>query len=63
MEAIGLSISVGQLGIYFWLPKSFASHLQVADKFIMLPSMICNLNYLNEIRRILGLDVGVCQKN
>jgi hypothetical protein len=59
METVGLRIGVSKFGIYLWFTKGFASHLQIANEFIMLARMAGDLDYLSEIRRVLGFDVRI----
>lgn len=59
MEAIGLGIRVGQLGIDLWLAKALAGHLEVTNQIVVLVCPSRDLNDLAEVGGVLGLDIGV----
>jgi hypothetical protein len=59
MKTVGLGIGVGEFGVNLWFSKSFASHLQIANEFIVLACMATDLDHLSEIRRVLGFDVRI----
>ena len=59
MQTVSLGIGVSEFGINLWFTKSLASHLQIANKFIMLACMAGDLDCLYEIRRVLGFNVRI----
>ena len=59
VEAVGLGVRVGQFGVDLWLAEALAGHLEVANQVFVFVCSSRNLNDLVEVRRILGLDVGI----
>jgi hypothetical protein len=59
VQSVGLCVSVGELGVHLWLPQGLASHLQEADKVVVLAGVVGDFDNFNEVRGIFSLDIRI----